>query len=1134
MSPTQTAARLEHLEKLRDRLSPEQRALLARRLAGMGGAGTSRSRSIPRRRGDGPAPLSFSQRRMWFLEQLDPGSGVYNILAGVRLAGRLNPALLAVALFRVVERHSVLRTTFHTESGSPRQRIGPAQPPALPCIDLTRLPAECREPVAGELARADADRGFDLCRGPLLRTALLRLGDDEHLLLLTLHHIISDGWSMGVLFKELSAFYRAEARGVPHGLPELPIQYADYAAWQQDWLGSEDMARQETWWLEALGGELSDLDFPTDHPRPAIQRARGALCPLDLPTELLARIRAHGREHGVTLFMTLLSAFFVLLYRWSRQEDLLVGTPVAGRNRAETAGLIGFFVNTLVLRVAVKDELTAAEVVERVKSTTLGAFAHQDMPFEHLVDRLQPARDVSRTPLFQVSFALDNTPRDEVSLPGLSATAWRPRDAMGEFDLTLNVEDDDGRLEAMFDYSLDLFEPATAQRLAGHLRNLLDGLSRHPGRAVADLPMLGDAERRQLLAEWQGGEAAPIEELFVHRWVGRRARELPAAIALVDEGAGDGEAFLSYGELHRRCQRLGHRLASLGVGPEVAVAAVLRQGPRVVLAQLATWAAGGIFVPLDPHAPGERLAGQLDEVAPRVVLVEGRTRSHVPLRWTAALCDLDPPEPPAGTAADVAPRTALQPDHAAYVIFTSGSTGRPKGVVVSHRALTPQIARFVETYELTPQDAVFAGAAPIFDVSLEQSLPALVAGARVLVQGDEIWGPRALLERIRRGDLSVLDLPPVMLQEILRWDQDRSWGRLRLVTVGSDAVPPELVKRWGRQRGPGMALINCYGPTEGTITCIFHLVDPAADGTRLQVPIGKPHDGRRAHLLDRRGRPVPPGAPGELWLGGSLARGYLAQPARTAECFVPDPFPGRDGERLYKSGDLARHLTDGTLQFLGRLDHQIKIRGFRIELGEIEAVLARHPKLSQVAVAARADAAGHRHLAVYGVLQPGAEPLQLATLRDFLAEHLPAYMLPSAFVPLEALPVTAAGKVDRERLPLPPPPAAEAFRPPGTALEREIAAVWAEVLGIETVGRDDSFFELGGHSLRMVEVRERLGDLGHQVSMLELFQYPTVRSLAEHLEARGSRASAVAEVERRRTVMDAGKRRLAQRRARRR
>jgi amino acid adenylation domain-containing protein len=1058
-----------------------------------------------------PIPLSFAQQRLWFLDRLEPGSPWYNLAFAVRFAGALDATALARALDAVDTRHESLRTTFALRGGQPVQVIAPPSPLPLAVADLAALPTAAREAEARRLARDEARRPFDLARGPLCRTRLLRLDAGDHLALLTLHHIISDGWSMGVMVAELGAFYQRFTGGGGEPLAPLPIQYADFAAWQRAELPALMETKLLPYWRQRLGGSLPLLELPADRPRPPVQTFRGSRTPVALAPPVVARLRAVAREHGATLFMTLLAGFKTLLLRYTQETDLLVGTPVANRGQSQIEGLIGVFVNTLVLRTDLAGDPRFLALLGRVREGTLGAYAHQDLPFERLVEELQPRRDLARSPLFQVMLGLENAQSTPWRVPGLAATALEVDLGASRFECTFFLgETGEGGVGGHLEYNRDLFDRTTAARMVSHLENLLAGAAAAPETLLSLLPLLAPAELHQLAGEWNS-TARAVPRATTPELILERTAERPGATALIW-----GDETLSYGELATRAGRLARHLRRLGVGPEVLVAIACERSPEMVVGLLGVWLAGGAYLPLDPAYPADRLAWMLADSGAPVLLTQERLLAALPPHAAREVClDRDWPAIAGGADPTLGARWPA-PENLAYVIYTSGSTGKPKGVGVPHGALVNFLAAMGEEPGLTAADRLLAVTSLSFDIAgLEIWLP-LHAGATIDLAGrDEAADGARLLARLAAG-ATVLQATPSTWRLLLAAGWRGGEGIKAL--CGGEALPPALGAAVGERAG---SLWNVYGPTETTIWSAVHRVEAGEPGS---IALGHAIANTQLHLLDPRLLPVPLGVPGELLIGGAgLARGYLGRPDLTAERFIPDPYAGEPGARLYRTGDLVRRLPSGKLEFLGRIDHQLKVRGYRVEPGEIEAALAGHPAVAAAIVVAREMRPGDLRLVAYVVPrgETGAAPLAAAELRGHLRATLPDPMIPGHFVVLAALPLLPNGKVDRKALPAPAgaeaAPAAGFVAPRG-GLERTIVAAWREALGVERVGIHDNFFDLGGHSLLLSQVHARLREtINPDLALLELFKYPTVAALAERLGGRGPEKSpAAAEPGRRR------------------
>jgi amino acid adenylation domain-containing protein len=1047
-----------------------------------------------------PLPLSWAQQRLWFLDQLDQAaSAAYHIPAALRLSGKLNQWALQAALDRIVARHESLRTTFVSVEGTPTQVIARAEIGfALRHQDLSSLEGSAQEAAVTELAVAEGSQSFDLTTGPLIRGQLLRLADDEHVLLVTQHHIISDGWSIGVLVRELSALYSAFSQEEPDPLPELTIQYADYAVWQRQWLAGEVLQKQVDYWREHLGGAPALLELPTDRPRPGGQSYKGSSMPMTLSPELTARLRALSQRHGTTLFMTLLGAWSALLSRLSGQTDVVIGTPVANRQRSEIEPLIGFFVNTLALRIRLEEDPSVAQLLEQIKGTTLGAYAHQDLPFEQVVEALQPDRSLSYSPLFQAMLVLNNLPNaGTLTLPGLRLAPIEIPRATTQFGLTLSLNEAGESMVGSLEYSTDLFDANTVERMMGHFVTLLRAMVEDQSQRISQLPLLSTAQRHQLLVEFNGAKTEYPSGRLIHELFEEQAARVPEATALVF-----GEERLTYGELNRRANQVAHHLIRLGLHPDDLVAICVERSLEMVIGTLAILKAGGAYVPLDPTYPKERLAYMLEDSAPRVLLTQARLRHTLPkVESHVVLLDQDPPpsEPAQHPNHNPDPvALGLTSAHLAYVIYTSGSTGLPKGAMNIHRGIVNRLAWMQREYRLGSTERVLHKTPLSFDVSVWEIFWTLSAGATLIIAAPGGHrDPAYLAELLDREKVNVTAFVPSVLRSLISDGALSVLPHLRVLFSGGEALPTSLAADF-MQRFPRTSLVNLYGPTETSIGVTYWPAEPR-EGTGV-APIGRPISNVQVYILDTEQQLVPMGVSGELHIGGvAVGRGYHGQPELTTEKFISDPFSTDPEARLYKTGDLARWLPDGNIEYLGRNDFQVKIRGFRIELGEIEAQLVACSGVREAVVIAREDNPGKKFLVAYVVSQEGAE-LSATTLREKLSEVLAEYMVPSAFVSLEALPLTPNGKLDRRALPPPDQSAmsTRGYEVPLGEIEIAIGEIWQELLGLDQVGRHDHFFELGGHSLLAVQVVSRLRQrLGVEVALRELFAQPTLREFGK-------------------------------------
>jgi amino acid adenylation domain-containing protein len=1152
-------------------------------------------------------PLSFAQQRLWFLNQLEGGrSATYNMPAAVRLLGALHFTALEQSLTEMVQRHETLRTTFpRVEDGSPIQNIHQLEGFSyqLSVTDLQSLAAEEQATEAQRLTSEEAQRPFDLAEGPLFRTTLLRVGPQEHVLLLTMHHIISDGWSIGVFVRDFVSLYKAFSQGGFYPLMPLPIQYADFAHWQRQWLTGEVLETQINYWQQQLAGSPALLELPTDHPRPAIQTFRGSIQLFEINQELTKELKQIGHKDGATLFMTLLSAFVILLYRYSGQEDIVVGSPIANRNRSEVESLIGLFVNTLVLRTHLSGNKNFIDLLNQVRKVSLEAYAHQDIPLEQLLEALQPERNLSHSPLFQVMFVLQNAPREQLELSGLSLSVLDRESVTAKFDLTLFLEETEQGLKGSLEYNTDLFNADTIDRMAGHFQILLAGIVANSTQSIAELPLLTKAEQHQLLIEWNDTTVAYPDDLCIHQLFEAQVENTPDAVAVVFE-----EQQLTYQELNVRANQLAHHLQTLGVKPEVLVGICVERSLEMVIGLLGILKAGGAYLPLDPAYPLVRLAFMLEDAKVSVLLTQLSLKEKLPSHQASMVC-LDSDWRMISRLVSENLDSSVQSENLAYVIYTSGSTGKPKGAMNTHHGICNRLLWMQDAYQLTAADSVLQKTPFSFDVSVWEFFWPLIVGARLVVAKPSGHQDSAyLVKLIVEQNITTLHFVPAMLQIFVQEPGLENCKSLKRVICSGEALPFELQERFFARSFA--QLHNLYGPTEAAVDVTYWMCQ--RESKRPIVPIGRPITNTQVYILDRYQNPTPIGVSGELYIGGAgLARGYFNRPELTAEKFISNPFSSDPEARLYKTGDLVRYLSDGNIEYLGRLDHQVKIRGFRIELGEIEALLSQHPNVRESVVIAREDQPGNKRIVAYFVsdLVPERIPYQseciveldgktlklrtedisgngvclqqddavtlkegneislhlllpnesearwlpgkivwsraswagveftltpseqalidrsveylleytgllkvvqrllVGNMRRYLEEKLPNYMVPAQFVLLSALPLTPNGKVDRRALPAPDKPSYSLKKEfmPQTEMENQIAAVWQEVLQIKKVGIYDHFFEIGGHSLLIAQVQSKLQNrLGIELPMVELFEYPTIHALAEHLSEKRS------------------------------
>ncbi|HEU0253085.1 MAG TPA: amino acid adenylation domain-containing protein, partial [Pyrinomonadaceae bacterium] len=1041
-------------------------------------------------------PLSFTQQRLWFLDELEPGLPIYNIPAAIKLTGALDINALTRSLNEVVRRHEALRTIFISIDGRPRQVIVPALTLSIPVVELGELSAAEQEKRVRELRDAEARQPFRLSRGPLLRARLLRLDQQDHILLLTVHHIVSDGWSTGLLVRELTSLYESFTDGTPSSLTELEIQYADFAVWQSEWAESEEHQEQLDYWRQKLQDAAHVLELPTDHPRPAVRSFRGATQSVLLDKDLTQKLRELSQSEGATLFMTLLAAFQILLYRYTRQNDILVGSPIANRNPVETEQLIGFFANTLVLRTVLSDS-PFREILGRVRETCLEAYAHQELPFEKLVEVLHPERSLSSAPLFQAMFVLRNAPQAPLNLPNLTLQLMEAHSGTAKFDLTLSIVEVGQELQGSLEYSTDLFEPATIKRMVEHFTTLLEGIAAAPEQRISELPLLSVVEREQLLLDWNETDREFERARCLHEGFEAQVEKTPDAIAVVFE-----QEQLSYRELNSRANQLAHYLVRLGVGPETLVGICMERSLELMVAVLGVLKAGGGYFPLDPAFPQQRLSFLLADAKAPVLLTQERLLARLP-EYAGTIVSLDSDWSEIAGESEANLDSGVTPENIAYVIYTSGSSGKPKGVVVEQRQILNYIEAISERLKFEG-GASYALVQPLtVDAAQTVLFPPWYAGGTVhLIAQERATDAAALQEYFGEHAIDCLKIAPSHLETLHQAGQGKSLLPRRWLVLGGESPRREWIEQL-RTSAPECEIVNHYGPTETTVAMLTHGVNGASEAlTKGVMPLGRPLANTRAYVLDKDLQPVPVGVAGELFIGGEcVTRGYLGQPEKTAQQFIPDPFGAEPGARLYKTGDLVRYEADGKLSFIGRADEQVKIRGHRVEPGEIEAALIEHEAVRDCIAMIREDVAGDPRLVAYCVSDQ--EP-SISELRSFLAERLPAHMLPSAFVLLESLPLTPHGKVDRKQLPAPDQTRATTaeYTAPRTSVELRLAAIWQDVLNVERVGVDDNFFDLGGHSLLATQVISRVRDgFKIELPLRALFEAPTVGLLAAKVAA---------------------------------
>ncbi|MEH2261607.1 amino acid adenylation domain-containing protein [Nostoc sp.] len=1053
---------------------------------------------LPRAR-DAELPLSYAQTRLWFLDKLNPNSAFYNIPLALHLVGTLEVAALEQSLQEIIHRHEALHTNFITVDGQPYQIIQTERNWTVCVVDLQHLSTAEQEIALQQLAQQQAIQPYDLAKQALVRATLIVLSETENAFLVCMHHIVFDGWSMGVFVQELAALYNAYSQGQSPSLASLPIQYADFAIWQRNWLQGDVLQSQLSYWQQQLANAPALLSLPTDRPRPFVQTFSGVYQEFALSKELTNGLTQLSQKQGVTLFMALLAAFDTLLYRYTGQSDILVGSPIANRDRSEIEGLIGFFVNTLVMRTDLSGNPSFSELLTRVREVALSAYTHQNLPFEMLVEALQPERDLSHTPLFQVMFFLQNAPMSEVELTGLTITPLMTEGTTAKFDLTLIMQNTDTGLVGVWEYNTDLFDASTIKRMSSHFVTLLEGIVTNPQQQISQLPLLTEVEQRQLLVEWNDTQADYPSDKCIHQLFEEQVKLTPDAVAVVFENQQ-----LTYHQLNCRANQLAHYLRSLGVKPDALVGICVERSLEMMVGLLGILKAGGAYLPLDPAYPTERLQFMLEDAQVSVLLTQQQLIQRLP-EHQAKQVFLDETWEQIAQNNQDNPTTGVKAFHLANVIYTSGSTGRPKGVMVEHKGLCNLAQAQIQTFGLTSDSRILQFASFSFDASIWEVIMALRSGATLyLGTKDSLLPGKPLIKQLRDRSITHITLPPSALAVML----GSELPALQTIIVGGEACPAELIRQWS----VGRNFFNAYGPTEATVCAT---IAKCTDGEKISI--GKAIANTQVYILDENLLPVPVGVPGELHIGGvGLARGYLNRPELTTEKFISNPFrrsreqgAGGSGgtedqsfnsERLYKTGDLARYLPDGNIEYLGRIDNQVKIRGFRIELGEIEALLSQHADVQICCVIAREETPGNKRLVAYLVPQKDVT-LTTGELRQFLSNKLPGYMLPTAFVILESFPLTPNGKIDRRALPNPDlQRELSDYVMPNTEVERIIAGIWQKALVVEKVGIYNNFFELGGHSLLLVKVNQQLQEeFGLELSIVDMFNYPTIHSLSQYL-----------------------------------
>jgi amino acid adenylation domain-containing protein len=1054
--------------------------------------GTEELKTIPRIANRDSAPLSFAQQRLWFLEQLESNSAAYHIPLLLRLQGHLKVDVLQQSLDAIVAHHEILRTNLIASDRTNVQVIREPRPVELKLIDLQTYPETEQHNVLQHHLHQEVQRHFNLVEDLMLRGCLLQLSAQEHILLLVMHHIASDSWSIKILAEQLTNLYQLFTNNLPNPLPELPIQYADYAVWQRQWFSGQILENQLQYWKQQLKGASPVLELPTDRPRPLVQSYRGARYDFLIPQSLSQALSALSRQEGVTLFMTLLAAFEILLYRYSGQDDILIGSPIAGRNRVEIEGLIGFFVNTLVLRADLSGNPSFRELLQRVRSVALSAYTHQDLPFEKLVEELQPERSLSYHPLFQVMFVFENLSAQTFELPGLSITPMDVNAVTSKFDLSLSLTHTEQGLGGTWEYSTDLFDAGTISRMSSHFQILLAGLGDNPQQRICQLPLLTDAEKQQILVKWNNTQKEYPDDKCIHQLFEEQVEQTPDAVAVVYE-----DQKLTYRELNARANKLAHHLQNLGVRPEMLIGISMERSVELVVGLVAILKAGGAYVPLDPTYPKERLRLMLEDAQLQLLLTQQHLLEQLPSDGRKVVCiDSDWEATARENAANLA--CQLKAGDLAYVIYTSGSTGKPKGVAVPHQAISRLL--FNTNYiNIQSCDRVAQVSNISFDAATFEIWGALVHGAQLIgITKDIVLSPDEFVTKLQQQEISTIFLTTALFNQLANVVPD-AFKNVRHLLFGGEAVDPSSVKAVLKNGSP-QRLLHVYGPTECTTFSTWYLIQDAQGAT---IPIGRPIANTQTYILDRYLQPVPIGVVGELYIGSSgLAKGYLNRPELTAERFIPNPFSREHQARLYKTGDLVRYLPDGNIEFVGRIDNQVKIRGFRIELGEIEAVLSQHPAIQYAVVILRQDTPDDKRLVAY-VVPNQNQATTVSNLRHFLKQKLPNYMIPAAFVILEALPLTPNGKVDRQALPAPEKVTQEleaTFVDPRNELERQLTEIWEDILTVKPISVRDNFFDLGGHSLLAVSLFAQIKQkFGKKLPLASLFTSGTVEALAQML-----------------------------------
>ena len=1044
---------------------------------------------------DQELPLSFAQQRLWFLDQLEPGSISYNIPSALKIHGRLNVEILENCIQILTKRHESLRTTFPNERGKPIQKISPDSDFYLEILDISKIAENEREVESTKLVQKEFQTSFDLINGPLFRVNLIKLSDEDFIFLINMHHIISDGWSMGVMISEIAQLYRASSLDEPFQLSELEIQYADFSLWQRTWLDGDALEKQVNYWKNQLAGYPQLLEFPTDKPRPAVQTFNGATENFQFSKTLSNSIMKLSRKEGVTPFMTLLSVFQTLLHRYSGQSEILVGSPVANRTHSKLENIIGFFVNTLVFKADFSNRLEFSELLRKTRETCLGAYAHQDLPFEKLVEELHPMRDLSHSPIFQVAFVLQNLPTQTVlEMPDLKFSAFSGEGNTSKYDMTLTMSDTGDFYFGSLEYNTDLFEKESIFRFIDHYKSLLENLVNDPALNVAEVSILGDNEKEKLLIDWNRSQGKFLKDKCVHERFEELAETNPQNLAVIfKKDIKSDVTELTYDELNSKANQLAYYLRKLNIGQEKVVGISLQRSPEMIISMLAILKTGAAYVPIDPNYPKDRIQYMIHDSGASVVLTDLVTKDLLPSDSVQLICvDSDWAkifsEPSTNLGLNV------DPENLAYVIYTSGSTGKPKGTMLRHRGALNLSAAQIENFKVGSESRIMQFASLSFDAATWEFIMALLSGASlVLTSQDTIMSGDELTELVDDQKVTTITIPPSVLAV---WPENQLPNLKTIITAG-EAVSSELEEKWKTDR----QFFNAYGPTETTVCCSMFQCDHHYP---KGPPIGTPISNFQLYVLDAYLQPVPIGVPGELCVSGTgLARGYMNRPDLTSEKFIPNPFDEKGGSRLYRTGDLVRYLPDGNIEYLGRIDSQVKVRGFRIELGEIQAVLERNELVKDTVVLIREDIKGDKRIVAYVVCE-SSEDMDSLQLKDYLKNELPEFMVPAAIVRLEEMPLTPNGKIDRNALPMPEISREELgveFVEPRNETEEKLVNIGLELLKIEKIGVFDNFFDLGGHSLLATQFMSRVREeFGVELQLRILFEKPIIADLAIEIE----------------------------------